>query len=52
MTVAVLPELCRGATGRLRQKGEADLLQIGKLDEESMPAAIGVHTRFGLHKPH
>jgi hypothetical protein len=51
MTVAGLPEPCRGATGRFRQKGDADLLQMSKFNAETTFVGVGVHTRSGLHIP-
>jgi hypothetical protein len=49
MTVAGLPGPCRGAAGRFRQKGEADLLQTDKLGADIAFTGVGVHTRSGLY---
>jgi hypothetical protein len=48
MTVAGLPGPCRGATGRFRQKGDADLLQMGELNAGIAVVGVGVHTRSVL----
>ena len=50
MTVVDLPEPCRVATGRFRQKGEADLLHMSELNAEIAFVDMSAHTRSGLHQ--
>lgn len=52
MIVVDFAELCRGATDRLRQKGDADLLKTGKLKSSRAAVVVSVRTRVGLHAPY